>query len=198
MRQPLTVQTTPQLRARFVQTSDVVGVDRGARVDEDAAVRVMDRDRFVDCPNPCEGGSQARPRPRRCRIHEERHSRARRVLPAQLRSRRTQRCRLRPGSSAEGWRADESYTVIRRARARRDGWVAPSVLRGDWSGAGAALAWRRRRGGMDQGVAPGGEEGVWRGALGDSVQCPWVRLERRAARPRAGRAQRNGYRSRLD
>jgi hypothetical protein len=65
---------------RFVRTSDVLGVDRGARIDEDAAVRMIDRDRVADCPNSCEGGNQAWPRFRRCWIHEERHSRARHVL----------------------------------------------------------------------------------------------------------------------
>jgi hypothetical protein len=57
-------------------------VEGRARIREDAAVGAIDRDRLADCPNPCEDGSQARPRLRRCCIPEDRHSRARRVLLA--------------------------------------------------------------------------------------------------------------------
>jgi hypothetical protein len=70
-------------REGLVQTSDVVGADRGARVHEDAEVNVVDDGGVADCPNACEGGSHTILRGPRCCIHEKRHSRAGRVLVVQ-------------------------------------------------------------------------------------------------------------------
>jgi hypothetical protein len=50
---------------------------------EVAAVSVVDHDRIAGCRGACEGGSQARPRSRRCCIDQERHSCVRRVVLAQ-------------------------------------------------------------------------------------------------------------------
>jgi hypothetical protein len=40
------------VRSELVQTSDVVTADRGARVHEDVAVSMVDRDHLGDCPYP--------------------------------------------------------------------------------------------------------------------------------------------------
>jgi hypothetical protein len=53
MREPPEPVTEPQRPLLLVQTSDVVGADRGARVHEVAEVNVVDDGGVVDCPNAC-------------------------------------------------------------------------------------------------------------------------------------------------